>query len=278
MKTLLIIFTTLIITEAAWATSLKVATTNTFLEDFVREIGGDQASVRSLVPATVSPSKYQLKPADIRIVSGYDLFLYGTWETWAKKIISAVGGGKVRVQSIDIERGGIWGDPARAMDIAKQVAKVLIEMRPAQRAKFTAGLDRLEKTIQQAHQAARERLSLYLGVKVLICQDGLKYLLRSFGLHIVAQLVEKEQESGLAAAVSPGRVAEIIEQAKQRGARLIIYAPQLGLERTCGTIQKEVGIPKVEVPLSPGSVAGAETYSRMIQEAANRIAKALEAR
>jgi ABC-type Zn uptake system ZnuABC Zn-binding protein ZnuA len=128
--------------KADEAVRLKVSTTNTLFEDFVREIGAEHVTVKSLVPPTVSPSKYHLKPVDIRTVSDYDLFLYGTWETWAKKIISALRGSKVRIESIPVETGGIWGDPAMAKDIAEHIADRLITVCPGERARFTAGLTR----------------------------------------------------------------------------------------------------------------------------------------
>jgi ABC-type Zn uptake system ZnuABC Zn-binding protein ZnuA len=241
-------------------------------------LGGEEVTVRALVPPTVSPSKYQLKPVDIRTVSGYDVFLYATWETWAKKIIAALHGGKVRIDRVKIDTGGIWGDPVQAKAIAQRVADRLISALPEQRAIFAVGLARFQQTIDTAHQQARERLAQHRGAKVIVCQNGLRFFVRSVGLEIVAQLVEKEREMGLAAAVSPRRVAEIIERGKQRGARLLIYAPQLGLERTCGVIEREVGIPRVKIPLMPGSVPGATTYQTMLLEAAARIKRALEAR
>lgn len=256
---------------------LRITTTNTLLADFARAIGGDAVRVRALVPPTVSPSKYQLKPGDIREVSADELFLRGAWEVWSEKVVSALEGSTIITRTIPIETGGIWGRPEEAKRIAAQVAAELSERRPAQAASFDAGLEALEARIDAAHAQAREVLAAHRAAPVTICQNGLLYLVEPLGLRVVSQLIDKAGSSGMATAGSPKRIAEVIETSRSQGAQAVIYAPQLALEQKCELISTELGVPGVKVPLLPGAMDGAATYPDMVLLTAHRIAAALAA-
>lgn len=262
----------------AWGRNLRVGTTNTLLADFVRQIGGRDITVKALVPPTVSPSKYQLRPLDIRVVSGYDLFLYGSWEVWTRKIIRALSGGRVKIVKIDISTGGVWGDPNRAKAIARQVAAILAAAAPGSAPRLKAGLARLEKSIDQTIDQARRMLAKRRGAKVLACQDGLKYYLRPLGLHLVALLMNKDEQQSMASGISPRSVGRFIDRGKKSGAKAIVFAPQLGLSSKCLMIGRQIGIPRIEIPLMPGSIPRTSTYQAMMLEAARLLDRGLEGR
>jgi ABC-type Zn uptake system ZnuABC Zn-binding protein ZnuA len=262
----------------AWGRNLRVGTTNTLLADFVRQIGGREVTVKALVPPTVAPSKYQLRPLDIRVVSGYDLFLYGSWEVWTRKIVRALSGGRVKIVKIDIATGGMWGDPDQAKAIARQVAATLARHAPRSAPGLKAGLARLEKSIDRTIDQARRLLVKRRGVKVLACQDGLKYYFRPLGLDLVGLLMNKDRNQSMASGISPRSVGRFIDRGKKSGAKAIVFAPQLGLSDKCLMIGRQIGIPKIQVPLMPGSMPRTATYQAMMLEAARQIDRGLEGR
>jgi ABC-type Zn uptake system ZnuABC Zn-binding protein ZnuA len=186
-------------------------------------------------------------------------------------------GGTVIIRTVPIETGGIWGRPEEAKRIAARVAAELSQRRPEQVPSFERGLAELQARIDAVHTRAREILQTHQGAPVTICQNGLKYLVEALGLSVASQLIDKAGSSGMATASSPKRIADVIEASRTRGAKAVVYAPQLALEQKCALISTELGVPGVKVPLLPGALEGADTYPDMVLLTANRIAAALAA-
>lgn len=86
---------------------LKVTATTFPLFDFARNIGGDKATVKMLLPPASNAHHYELKPSDIARVSKTDIFLFTSFdlEYWAYKIIKAAG--KTNMTAVETGQGAM---------------------------------------------------------------------------------------------------------------------------------------------------------------------------
>ena len=64
------------ITKQATGNKLRVVTTNSILEDMVRQVAGDKVSLQSIVRRGVDPHEYDPKPADISAATQADVLFH----------------------------------------------------------------------------------------------------------------------------------------------------------------------------------------------------------
>ena len=55
---------------------IKVVTTNSILYDMVKNVGGDNVDIHSIVPIGQDPHEYEVKPKDIKALTDADVVFY----------------------------------------------------------------------------------------------------------------------------------------------------------------------------------------------------------
>jgi len=158
------------------------------LYDFARNIAGDRADVKLLLPPGAEPHSFEPKPADIVMLNRADIFIYTNkiMEPWAEKLLKGTGGRRLSVVdasqgvrfiegSIDGAEGRkpgednkyevqsadphIWLDFSNARKMVDTIAKALIAKDPSHRDVYMKNAEAYKTTLESLDTAYQKGLS-----------------------------------------------------------------------------------------------------------------------
>ncbi len=251
--------------------------------DFARQIGGDWADVRLLLPPGTESHSFEPTPGDIRLINDADLFLYtgADMEPWAQQIADSladtvavvdVSQGIARLEEADDhdhDEGGhtgdphIWLDPKRAVEMLRRVESAMCDRDPSHAASYHANADAYAKEIEaldrdfEAAVKAGKRDTIVFGGRF-----AYQYFLERYKLHAVsaydgcsteaepsvrrvAEVIAYIEGNGIPAVYHEEFVDPVVARsiAEQTGAKLLLFS-------TCHNVAKdelEAGIRYVDL-------------------------------
>ncbi|HEY3697982.1 MAG TPA: zinc ABC transporter substrate-binding protein [Spongiibacteraceae bacterium] len=151
---------------------LRVLTSIRPLQLLAVAVGGDAITASSLLDPQFSPHDYQLRPSDRAKLDNADvIFWIGPHlELFLQPVISALPAHAAIVGLQDAEQDGhMWLDPIAAIQIARRMADIFSELRPAQKALFRANAEQLTAALtrqDENHRAELKRLTAVHGYMV----------------------------------------------------------------------------------------------------------------
>ncbi|MFH2098347.1 MAG: zinc ABC transporter substrate-binding protein [Pseudomonadota bacterium] len=260
-------------------------------EYFVKRVGGDRVAVTVMVPPGASPATYEPRPRQMAGLSTARLYLaVGVpFETaWLPRFASAnpamrvvrteEGIGKVPMarhhheEEADHEGEGsgghgvldphVWTSPPLVKILAKNIASALALADPAGREAYGAGyrdfardLDELDAEFKAIFSGAAHR-------EFMVFHPAWGYFAQAYGLVQVPVEIEGKEPK-------PGQLADMIDEARHRGIRVIFVQPQ-NSRRAAQAVAKAVGARLVTAdPL-------AADWMENIRKQAAAFARALE--
>lgn len=274
---------------------LNVVTSFTVLADMVREVGGSQVSVRSLVGPNGDPHVYEPTPADSAALAKAGLvFISGlSLEGWMERLITASGyKGKVVVASdgietrtmVDEEDGKTekkeaehiitdphaWTSVANGIVYAMNIEKALSAADPANAKHYqTSGNHYISKLKKLDAWIQREMDAIPLAKrKVITNHESFGYLGDAYG-------IEFKAPTGFSTDAEPSaqQVAALIEQIRKEGIKAV-FIENASDDRLVKQIARETGA-KLGGILYPESLSEeggpAANYIKMIQYNINTL-------
>lgn len=213
----------------AAAPATVVATTG-MIADAARVIGGEAVEVRALMGAGVDPHSYRQTRSDIvamakaDLVLAHGLYLEAQMESFLgdlarrRRVVQAADSlpREMLLSHLDYENKfdpHVWMDAARWAKVVAVIRDAIVELRPADRARF-------EET-ETAYQAEIATLDAYASDvlatvpadrRVLVtAHDAFRYLGDAYGFEVLGiQGISTESEAGLA------RIAELVDLLVER--------------------------------------------------------------
>ena len=290
-------------TAAPRAPGVQVVTTTNIVADWVRNIGGGQVEVFSLVPVGADPHGFQPSAQDVTRIADADLVLsigLGLEESWLKELLqnaardpgTIVELGEIvnpiefaeshaeEVELIEelghgIEDPHFWFDPVRVKlavnDIAARLSSLVPERGDAYLANasaYNARLDELHAwTERQVGSVPEDRRLL------VTSHDSLGYFANLYGFQVVGVILSTTTE------VEPSAedLTELVEEVKEYGVPAVFGETTVS-ERLANVLATESDAKLVRLysgSLSPGG-GGAETYVEMVRANVERIVEALK--
>jgi ABC-type Zn uptake system ZnuABC Zn-binding protein ZnuA len=219
--------------------AIRVVATTTVVADLVREIGGENVAVESLVPKGGEVHTFDPRPSDVKKIADAQLIVANglgldDWlarfaqDAGARAAILRLAEGLSGFQYIDDPETGepnphAWLDPAGAGLYARRIADELARLAPQHAAAFdqrwAAFDDQLETLLKEGRSAieavpAEDR-------KLVSYHDALPYFARAFGLTIVGVVVPAPGQDP-----SAGEVAALVAAIKNAGVRVVVSEVQ----------------------------------------------------
>jgi zinc/manganese transport system substrate-binding protein len=222
----------LIFSNAATARTLHVVASFSILADVVKQVGGEQVIVKSLVPPDGDPHEFEPSPDDARILKEADIvFLSGEGlEVWFQRLVKASGyRGPTIIASTGIDTMSmiedgksvtdphVWNSARNVIVWANNIEKALSAASPEDTVNFRSNAASYAQRLEEldAYATTQVKSVPLANRKVLTSHDAFGYFSRAYGVSFVSPIgLSTESEP------SAGEVAKLIEQIKREGVKV----------------------------------------------------------
>ncbi len=250
---------------------LKIVTTVFPSYDFARQVAGDKAEIRMLLPVGTETHHYEPTPSDIIAIKDCDIFIYigGTNEQWAEKLISDTDKEKTKVvrliDSIEnlcppMTNSGhshdgeehkdehshnegdydqhIWTSPKNAEIMLQTICDAICEKDSENADSYKANSDKYKNEITALHNDFKA-LADSTEQKLLVFADKFPftYFAKEYGFTCLAAFSSCSDESEPSAAT----VAMLIDEIKEHKIPALLYL-KFGALSVTSNICREAGV------------------------------------
>ena len=294
----LVLFSLISSVACVQATELKVVTTFSILEDFVRQIGGDRVEVSSLIPSGADPHSWEPTPREARLVAKADLLVAngGGFDQWLVKLqksaarpgvpvvyasdgLVAMAHGHATDHDHDHDSEQHTGDPhfwlsvPNAISYVERITEALVASAPDDSPYFLARSQAYCEELAQLDQKIMARLQQIPEENRVIVtyHNAFSYLAERYGFAVVEFLVDNPE-----AEPSPRDLGRLVQLLKQQPNPVIFAEPQLNISnRYVQTLATEIG-GKVYVLYSDSLSSTITTYVELMDHNAKTLVEALQ--
>ncbi|RUM91364.1 MAG: zinc ABC transporter substrate-binding protein [Thermovibrio sp.] len=236
-------------------------------------IGGRDFRYYSILKGGESPHGYEPKPSDIErgkeasliIVHGLGL------DDWAlkgvndkKKVLNLGELFSKKYPQVKKPAYHLWMNPVLMEDVYFEVAERLVGFYPKRETYYKKRADDYAEMIEQLLGRISECLKGRKENAVVIFHPVWKPLLKTLGINVIEIARNPEEQ------VTPGRIKEVIEEAKRKGAKVVI-SESFANQKIPKLIAREIGGRVLVLNPIPS-----EDYVRALSEWGSKICRALK--
>jgi ABC-type Zn uptake system ZnuABC Zn-binding protein ZnuA len=267
---------------------LRVVATTTLLGDMVRQVGGENVEVTSLVPKGAVVETFDPSPRDVTAVSDADLVVMNGLglDDWLRPLLESaapdvpvvrLAEGLTGVDYVEGDGGEgtnphLWLDVGYAQRYAARIAEALATADPGRAAAFHAGGDAYRARLVALDEWVRAQVETIpvANRKLVSFHEAFPYFAKAYGLEIVGSVVAVPGQDP-----SAGEVAALVDAIKASGAKAVFteagFNPNLSR-----AIAQEAGV-AVESDLYNDSLGDppVDSYEGLIRWDTEKIVKAL---
>lgn len=213
------------------------------LFEFANKVGGNRASVISIVPPGVEPHEFEPTSQDLVAIYRAKLFIYNgnSIDGWAQKIekdllqkgVTVVNMGSNIGQSMTDPH--FWLDPVLAQKEVEVIRDTLIKIDPNHKDDYLKNSEAYLKDLIELDRIYREGLSSCELKEVITSHDAFAYQAKRYGFTTIpiAGITSEEEPS-------PKRMGEIAGLAKNKGIKHIFFETLVS-PKLSETIAREIG-------------------------------------
>lgn len=268
--------------------------------DFAQKIGGEKARISVMVPDGTEPHDWEPAAADIAGIQNADLFIYNGvgMEHWAEDILSSLDSSRLVVieasKGIALREGDheeaeeaaeeyddhggldphVWLDPQNAKQELEAIKNAFVQADPDNASYYETNYEKWAKEFDALDEEFRTALSDIPQKEIIVSHEAYGYLCAAYGLtQIGIEGLSPDSEP------DPGRMAEIIELAREKGVTTIFFeellSPDVANAIAAETGAKTAVLSPVEGLTDEERASGAD-YLSVMRKNLNALKEALQ--
>ncbi len=186
--------------QPAWGSPPVVLATVKPIQLVAQAVTHEVTEVTTLLPTSVDPHTYALKPSDMRQLNAADLVIWAgpQFETYLAKPLDALADAQ-RIVTMSAAGRGLRGDEhpwlgaRRALDLARRVAATLMELDPPNAARYQFNLASFEDALLDADARIRDSLRDLTDAPFLVYHDAFGSFEDEYGLRALGVIRPHEE-------------------------------------------------------------------------------------
>jgi len=261
--------TVLVLTHHA-PPSTDIMAGSSLISNIIQDVADGKLETRTLIPPGLCPGHYDVKPSDIvALANSTALFIHDYQQNFQNIVgaIEAAENPNLIITVLNVT--GNWMVPAVQAEAVDKIAQALGEIDPENTAYYEGKAAERAQAILAKGEEVEDRLlgAGVEGVKV-ICAEMQQGFVNWAGFDIVATYGRPED-------LSLTDKAQLVTEAKQAGAALIIDNLQSGSTTLGASIEQDVEAIPVTISNFPGGLENTETWEKAIDKNVDLLLEAL---
>ena len=197
-----------------------------------------------LTPAGGDVHHWEPSPQDMQTLEQADVFIYNGagLESWVEEVLGSLSNPDLVVVEAasaeglpDLQDPHIWADPVNAIAIVSLISDTLQSADPEQQDAYRMREDRFVTELEELNQDFEEQLAPFIGQTILMNHESFGYVAARHGL--IQEGMTGLHDEG---EPSPQRMAELADEALEKGIKTIFVEPQSNRD-TANALAAEIG-------------------------------------
>jgi zinc/manganese transport system substrate-binding protein/manganese/iron transport system substrate-binding protein len=266
--------------------AIKVVTTTTVFADIVRNVGGSQTDVRSIIPPGVGPEDYEPKPDDAKSLADAQLIVSNGvgLDDFLDRLLASGSGGKTPrlvlgegIPAIAIDgqpNPHFWLDPTLVKTYyLPKIVTALSAIAPGDAATFQANATTYGTQLDALDAELKAKVDTIPAAnrKLVTFHDAFPYFARHYGFELVGVVLANVGQEPTAS-----ELAALVQKVKAAGVKAVFSEAQFS-PKLAQTLADEAGIKQVVTTLYNDALgpAPADSYPGMMRWNMDKIVEAL---
>jgi zinc transport system substrate-binding protein len=250
--------------------SVDIMAGSSLISNIIQDVAGDKMETHTLIPPGICPGHYDVKPSDIEALANSQALFIHDYQQNFQNIVGAIEAAEnpdLIVTVINVT--GNWMIPAVQAEAVYKIAQALEQIDPANATYYQQRATDREQAILAYGEQVKNTLQAagVDGVKV-ICADMQADFVEWAGFDVVATFGRPED-------LSPADVIQLMAEAKQAGAALVIDNLQSGSATLGAAMEPDIEAIPVTISNFPGGLENTETWEKAIDKNVNLLLGAL---
>ncbi|MFH1638761.1 MAG: zinc ABC transporter substrate-binding protein [Chloroflexota bacterium] len=243
---------------------LRVVTGTTLISANVAEVGGGLVSAVSIIPPTLLPDDFELKPEDISVLSDADLLIIHDWQEamFSPEVIAQTDNSRLVVETIALP--GDWMIPSVQIAATDKVTDILMRIDSQNSAAYRKAAASHKKMVSEKEAMILTRANLAYKDFVrrnipsfnIICDDTLVEFIKWLGVKVVGTY-------GRPDSITTDVIKELIIEGRYHRVVLVVDSIQSG-NNSGADIAPGVGATRTIISSYPGGFKNTETWEKTI--------------
>ena len=250
--------------------STDIMAGSSLITDIIQDIADGKLTAYTLIPPGTCPGHYDVKPSDVETLANSRVLIIHNWQQNMKNItglVEAADNPDLVIKVIDVPDMPMV--PQIQAETTDKIAQALGEIDPENSAYYQEKATERTQAILAKGEEVQDKLQAanVSGVKVL-CVEYQAGFAEWVGFDVVATYGRPED-------LSPADVDQLVTEARQAGAVLIIDNLQSGSATLGAAIEQDIEAIPVTISNFPGGLENTETWEKAIDKNVDLLLEAL---